>query len=235
MSEQGHKVGLLMLEDPIVKTQRRIAARYLKVHPKPYFLNPQGVGRSIENLREAWEYSINPDKFMVLAHFGSIAHKPLMSKIKSLFAAGCTKILFDHANMSVSGLEIKDERKEFDVLYTELAAFRAAHPVHFGVVAHVDKKAGTQDNQRPSEPKWNYIHAANLRGSAGMFQLSCNVILIHGETLPDASRGRVMVGLGKNRVGARLGDCDITKMGVDGCFVNAEDDTWVPKTVTQRY
>lgn len=159
----GEKVGLIMLEDPIIKTQRRVAARFLKVHPGKYFLNPKSCA-SYEDLKKAWEFSIDPNKFMVLSHFGSIAHKPLMSKIKSLYASGCTRILFDHASMAISGLHTNDERKELDILYTELAAFRAAHNVHIKVICHVDKKAGTQDTTRPTEPKWNYINAANLRG-----------------------------------------------------------------------
>lgn len=223
---QGHKVGLIMLEDPLKKTQQRISARYLHVNPKNYFINPLECGKSIEQLKEAWEFSISPNNFIVLNHFGSISSKILMSKIKSLTASDCEIILLDHANMSVSGLETNDERKDLDVLYTELAAFRAAHPVHIAVVAHVDKKAGTQEVGRPSEPKWNYLNAYNLRGTAGMTQLSCNIILLHNELLPSGKRGRVMVGIPKNRQMGVLGDMDVvTTNWKTGLFMKAED--WV--------
>jgi len=223
---QGHKVGLIMLEDPLKKTQQRISARYLNVNPKHYFINPRDCGKTEEELKEAWEFSINPDNFIVLNHFGSIVSKVLMSKIKSLTASGCEIILLDHANMSVSGLETQDERKDLDILYTNLAAFRAAHPVHIAVVAHVDKKAGTQDQGRPSEPKWNHLNMYNLRGTAGMPQLSCNVVFLHSETLPSGKRGRVMIGIGKGRSMGVLGDMDVVSTNWrTGLFMDASE--WV--------
>ena len=225
-AEMGHKVGLIMLEDPIKKTQQRIAARYLNINPKNYFINPIGCGRSQEELRDAWDFSIDPNNFIVLNHFGSIASKTLMSKVKSLTASGCEIILLDHANMCVSGMETNDERKDLDVLYTNLAAHRAAHPVHLGVVAHVDKRAGSQEPGRPSEPKWNYISTYNLRGSAGMTQLSCNIILLHSELLPSGKRGRVMIGIGKNREMSIIGDQDIVSTNwKTGLFMDASQ--WV--------
>jgi hypothetical protein len=223
---QGHKVGLIMLEDPIKKTQQRISARYLQVNSRDYFLDPLNCGKTKEELKEAWEFSINPDNFIALSHFGSIHSKTLMSKIKSLTASGCEIILLDHANLSVSGLETNDERKDLDILYTELAAFRAAHPVHMLVVAHVDKKAGLQEGGRPSEPKINYINAYNLRGSAGMPQMSCNIILLHNELLPSGKRGRLLVSIAKNRSIGILSDLDlITANWKTGLFMDASD--WV--------
>ena len=230
-AEQGHKVGLIMLEDPIIETQHRIAARYCHVNLCDYDENPlKAVGGDKNKLREAWEYSINPDRFMVLHHFGSIASKSLISKVKSLTASGCQILLIDHASMSVSGLETTDERKDLDILYTALSAFVAAHPVHIKIVCHVDKKAGTQDNKRPSEPKWQYINPNNLRGTAGIFQLSCNVIVLHSELLPDGSRGRVMIGVAKNRRARKLGDADIVRMDdKTGLWYDASGEVWTPK------
>lgn len=223
---QGHKVGLIMLEDPLQKTQQRISARYLKVNPREYFINPRGCGKSEEALKEAWNFSINPDNFIVLKHFGSIPTKVLMSKIKSLTASGCEIILLDHANMCVSGLNTDDERKDLDILYTELAAFRAAHPIHMIVVAHVDKKSGVQELTRPTEPKWNYINMYSLRGTAGMTQLSCNIILLHNELLPSGKRGRVMLGIPKNRSMGVLGDLDIVCTDYkSGMFIDSSN--WV--------
>jgi hypothetical protein len=224
--QQGYKVGLIMLEDPIKKTQQRISARHLRVNPKNYFLNPRACGKTEEELKEAWEFSTNPDNFIALGHFGSIPTKILMSKIKSLTASGCDIILLDHATLCVSGLQTNDERKDLDILYTELAAFRAAHPIHLICVAHVDKKAGSQELGRPTEPKWNHLNMYSLRGSSSLSQLSCNVILLNNEILPSGKRGRVKLTLGKNRSVGELGDLDIVMADwKDGTFRDASD--WV--------
>ncbi len=226
-ARMGEKVGLIMLEDTLETTQQRIGARFCGVNLGLFEEDPlKAVGGDISQLKQSYEFSCDPDKFMVLHHFGSIPTKQLMSKIMSLTASGCTKILVDHTSLVVSSTETKDERKEIDILYTELAAFRAAHPVHILTVHHVDKAAGTQDIKRPNEPKWNFLNPASLRGSGGVLQLSCNVIVLHSERLPSGQRGRVWVGVGKNRKGRKLADTDIVAMDDEtGEFIDTS--SWV--------
>ena len=226
--EQGEKVGLIMLEDPLEVTQKRIGARYCNINLEDFEENPlKAVNNDKDKLLDAYNFSCDSNNFIVLHHFGSIPVKNLMSKVKSLTASGCQKILIDHTSMVISGLDTHDERKDIDVLYTELAAFRAAHPVHLITVHHVDKKSVTQEIKRPTEPKWIYTNPGNLRGSGGVLQLSCNVIPLHIELLPSGKRGRVMIGVGKNRKARRLSDCDIFMMDeTTGRFIDTTDWTY---------
>ena len=57
---------------------------------------------------------------------------------------GCKYILLDHLSMVISGMETDNERKQLDIVMTELAAFCAANDVCVIAVSHINRTAADQ-------------------------------------------------------------------------------------------
>ncbi|MCK5612403.1 AAA family ATPase [Candidatus Pacearchaeota archaeon] len=206
---QGEKVGLIMLEEDSKVTLNRYMARYLQVNPNDYQFAPKNCGKSLEQLREAWNWVNHPGRFSHLNHFGSIRTNELMAKIRSLvFTRGCKYILFDHISLAVSGLNLKNERGELDAAMTELAAFCSAHDVCIIVVSHLNRNGSTSAERNRERAVWRCVYMEDLRGSSALEGLAWCVIGIDKEDLPDGTRGRMRLRLLKNRTAAMTGECD---------------------------
>jgi len=228
-AQKGHKIGLIMLEERPKKTVGRVMARYCNIHPNLYKFNPKKYVPE-DKLREAWDWANSPDNFRVLNHFGSIKTDKLMEKIRFLvFSEGCDIVLFDHLSLSISGLAVQDERKELDIAMTELQSFTSANPVHIFVVAHLNRGNSAGFTRPEKDPVWRRVGMEYIRGSSGIEGNAVNIIGIHREDLPNGERGRVQIGLLKNREADSVGDCDIVRMDPKtGLFYDASKEVWNP-------
>ena len=157
----------------------------------------------------------------MLGHFGSLPISELMDKIKHLhFVEGCRYIVLDHLSMVVSGADVHDERKELDMVCTELAAFCAANDVCVIAVAHLNRTAAEMfkpPKGKEGEPFWVKITKEMMRGSSALEQLAFIVIGLEPEIMPDRSRGRVRFTVLKNRPFSYLGVADEFEL---------DDDSW---------
>jgi hypothetical protein len=118
--------------------------------------------------------------------------------------------------MTISGLEVTDERKELDVAMTEIAAYCASHDVGIIVVCHLNR-GGTADQFKvkkgdEDKPYWVRVTKESLRGSASLEQLSMVILALEPEILPSRERGRVRWVVLKNRPLGYLGEADIFKL-----------------------
>ena len=151
----------------------------------------------------------------------------LMNQVRYLHKlCGCKHIVIDHLSMVISGLQTNNERKDIDVLMTELAAYASSNDVHIHAVVHlkrVDDYVKKKNNNEEQEPYWREINLGYLRGSGGLEQLAFNVVAIESEVMPDGTRGRVRLKVLKNREWGELGICDVLMQGEDGRLHDAED------------
>lgn len=218
--EAGEKIGMIYLEETNKESlQRMVAAKlkvnYLKFKDKPLECAP------IEKIKEAYESIANNDKLVMLGHFGSLPVSELMNKVKHMhLVEGCRYILLDHLSMIVSGTQVTDERKELDIVMTELAAFCAANDVCVIAVSHINRSAAElfkPPKGKEDEPFWVKVTKEMMRGSAALEQLSFIILGLEPEILPNRNRGNVRLTVLKNRPWSYLGVADEFKM---------DDDTW---------
>lgn len=219
--EAGHKVGMIYLEETNKETLQRVVASKLKVNYLKFKNNPLECA-SKEDIEKAYNEIVNQDQLIMLGHFGSLPISDLMNKIKHMhLVEGCKYILLDHLSVVISGSDIANERKELDMVMTELASFCAANDVCIIAVSHINRN-GTSDQLKPQkgkedEPFWVRVSKESLRGSAALEQLSFIILGLEPEIMPDRSRGRVRLTVLKNRPWSYLGVAD--SFAID-------DNTW---------
>lgn len=218
LRKAGKKVGMIFLEEEYKETVLRMMAHKLGVSYNKLKSEPLKYATR-EELKAAHEWVKEDDGFVFLNHFGSIQIEELMNKIRYFVAVyEVDYIILDHLSMCVSGLKTDDERKLLDMVMTELAAFCASTDVGIMAVSHLNR--GVAQEFRPpkgkeNEPFWVHVRKEDLRGSAGLEQLSWIVIGIEPEIMPDRSRGRIRIVVLKNRPWGYLGEADILKMNPD--------------------
>lgn len=216
VKDQGQKLGLIYLEEQAKETVQRLVAEDLRVNYLKFKRNPLSVA-SAEDIKRSYDKVTANNDVALLDHFGSIRIDKLMEKIKYLHKIEkCDYIILDHISMTISGLEVADERKELDVACTEIAAYCASHDVGIIVICHLNR-LGTADQfktkkEDQDKPFWVRVTKESLRGSASLEQLSFVILGLEPEILPSRERGRVRWVVLKNRPTGHLGEADIFKL-----------------------
>lgn len=116
------------------------------------------------DIHKAW---VDADKIRVFRHFGSIPVNDLITKLKQMVCLyHCRYIVLDHLSMVISGLNVKDERKELDLAMTQLAAFCKQFNVFILVIAHLRRTEiiPPKDKEGRALPFWYPVRKENLRG-----------------------------------------------------------------------
>lgn len=212
--QAGEKLGMIYLEETNKETMQRLIASKLKVNYLEFKNDPLKV-TTREKIQTAYNEIVENDQLVMLGHFGSLPISELMAKIKHMhLVEGCKFIVLDHLSLVISGSAVKDERKELDMVMTELAAFCAANDVCIIAVSHINRSAAAQfqapklkEGEEP-KPYWVQVTKEMMRGSAALEQLSFVIIGLEPEINPDRSRGRVRLTVLKNRPWSYLGVAD---------------------------
>lgn len=218
--QAGEKVGMIYLEETNKETLQRMVAAKLKVNYLKFKNSPLECA-SKEDIEVAYKEIVDNDQLIMLGHFGSLPITELMNKIKHMhLVEGCKYILLDHLSVVISGSDVANERKELDMIMTELAAFCAANEVCIIAVSHINRSAADQFKPPKGEedkPFWVKVSKEMMRGSAALEQLSFVIIGLEPQIRPDRSRGNVRFTVLKNRPWGYLGVCD---------EFTVSDDTW---------
>lgn len=218
--QAGEKIGMIYLEETNKETLQRLVAAKLKVNYLKFKDKPLECA-SMEEIKAAYDEIVDNDKLVMLGHFGSLPVSELMSKIKHMhLVEGCRYILLDHLSMVISGLDIDNERKQLDVVMTELAAFCAANDVCVIAVSHINRSAAEQfkpPKGKEEEAFWVKVTKEMMRSSSSLEQLSFVILGLEPQIMPDRSRGNVRLTVLKNRPWSYLGVCDEFKI---------DENTW---------
>lgn len=173
-------------------------------------------------LHDKW---IKEGALKILDHFGSMKIETLISKLKQMVAFGCRWFIIDHFSMLVSGMRTGNDVKELDIIMTELAAFCKQYGVFILGISHISRKKidPPKDKDGNLQAFFLPVRKEDMRGSAALEQLSWVVIMLEPEELPDRSRGRVRLVVGKNRRGKRLGYADVLWQYEDGTYADSSE------------
>ena len=216
--DAGHKIGMIFLEEGNKETFQRLLASDLKVNYLKFKRDPLSVA-SKEQIQAAYDRITSNERLVMLNHFGSMPIDSFMAKIKHMvLVEGCKYILVDHVSMLISGLESDNERKDLDMAMTSLASFCSANSCHLVVVCHINRSDSHQflpPKGQEGQPFWVNVRKESARGSASLEQLSWNILMLEPEIMPDFSRGRVRLKVGKTRFGDSLGIADVFTLDPD--------------------
>ena len=222
------KMCIIRLEEEEEETLNSLYAEGLGIDPKGFAANPEEFLTEEEH-NTIHQYYIKKDKIKIFDHFGSIPTKQLIAKLKQMvFLYGCRWIILDHLSMVVSGLESDNERKDLDIIMTELAAFCVQYDVFVLSICHIKRvEVVPPKNKKGVQlPFFQPVRKENLRGSAAIEQLSWVVLAVEPEELPDRSRGRIRLVSLKNRPWKILGVADTMMMDKNGQFNDASRWEW---------
>jgi replicative DNA helicase len=209
--EAGETVGFMMLEETGKETVQRMLARKLKVNYNVFKDKPLAVATK-EQIEEARNWLTKDRNCFLLDHFGSIPIDELMNKIKSfVHIHKCRYIILDHLSIVISGSKVADERKELDMVMTELATFCAANDVCIIAVSHINRSNAGESKPpkgKEDEPYWVSVSKESMRGSSSLEQLSWIILALEPQVMPDKQRGNVRLTVLKNRPWSYLGIAD---------------------------
>lgn len=220
LMDADEKIGMIFLEETNKETLQRMLASKLKVNFNLFRDNPLKCA-SREQIEAAYNDLVQNDKLVMLSHFGSMPIDELMNKIRYMhLVEKCSYIVLDHLSVVISGSHIENERKELDIVMTELAAFCAANDVCVFAISHINRSAANDFKPPKGEedkPFWVKVTKEMLRGSSALEALSFIIIGIEPQIMPDRSRGYIRLTVLKNRPWGHLGACDEFKV---------DDNTW---------
>lgn len=185
LKEKGYGIGLLHLEETNVDT----ALGIMSIHnDKPYHL--PDTARTNEELKEAFDATINSDRFVVFDHFGSNSVDNILDRVRHMAALGCKYIFIDHLSIIVSD-QSGDERKQLDEISTKLKMICMELELACVCVIHINRQG-------------------QVRSSAGPEKIANIMMSLEREKMdPDPWRRNVTkVFIEKNRFSGRTGPCE---------------------------
>jgi twinkle protein len=123
----------------------------------------------------------------------------IFTRIK-FFAKGldCSFVILDHVSILISGLDIVDERKALDVLFTKLRTLTEELNISLICVAHLKRLDGNQDHTDGVA-----VSLSHIRGSASIAQLSDAVVSL--ERNSNKNENKTIIRVLKNRFSGDTG------------------------------
>jgi len=193
--KQNHKVGIIPLEESLQKTCHSILGISLnkKVHISGI------IGVEDHQLEKAYKETIGSGKVFLYNNFGSTEQENVFNRIK-FFAKGldCSFVILDHVSILISGLNIVDERKALDILFTKLRTLTEELNIGLVCVAHLKRLDGNQDHTDGIA-----VSLSHIRGSSSIAQLSDAVISL--ERNSNKNENKTLIRVLKNRFAGETG------------------------------
>jgi len=219
----GYRVGYIALEESTKRTAQRFVGRHLGI---PIHLPGRTAPR--EALRAAAEATLGTQRLWLYDHFGSLAEKELVAKIRYLAKGlGCKILVLDHISIVVSGMDTDgDERRTIDRLMTILRSVAQETGIILHVVCHLSRPGvGAKSHEEGGR-----VTLGQLRGSGAIAQLSDAVVGLERDQQADdpLERRRTRVRVLKNRLSGETGLACLVVYDPDTGLLK-EDDGKLPE------
>ena len=201
---KGERVGYLALEE----SNRRTALGLMSC----------ALGKALhigehdeQELESAFKSSIANWNLYLFDGFGSFDPDVIYNRIEYL-ASGleCRVIFLDHLSILLSGLE-GDERRTIDQTMTRLRSLVERTGISLFLVSHLRRS----NNDRTSHEEGGRVSLSQLRGSAGIAQLSDQVIALERNQQSSDERDIATLRIIKNRYSGETGFAGKIKFNLD--------------------
>ena len=205
---QDLTIGNLFLEEPLEKTIQGYIAIDNNVKLSSLRANPLLL--TAEQWQSSYDKLIS-SKWIGLEHFGSLPTEDLMDKMRYLaYGEHCDFIILDHLSLVMSGNASDNERKDIDMVMTELAAFVNESGVGILSVVHLSRNKG-----KTSFNEGGQVSLNDLRGSAALEQLSWNVLALERDQQDPNVRDESHIRILKSREEGWTGVADTCRYDMD--------------------
>jgi len=220
LTEHKQNIGVMALEEP----RKRLAERYLAIYlEKHIHVSRDAIPE--EEMKKAYDATINNKNFCLYDHRGSKDIKTLLSKIRFMvISLEMDWIILDHISIVVSGIEEinEAERKTIDRLMTGLSSM--VEELNFGLIAivHLKRKGGA--NQK-SYNAGRQVSLVDLRGSGGLEQMAHVVISMERNQQDEAFKHYSQLRLLKDRDIGDTGKAGVIKYDTEtGRLLTTDED-----------
>ena len=192
--QQGVRVGYLALEE----SNRRTCLGLMST----------ALGKALhigehdrQELEDDFHSTINDWNLYLFDGFGSFDPNIIYNRIEYL-ASGleCRIIFLDHLSILLSGLD-GDERRTIDITMTRLRSLVERTGIALFLVSHLRRS----NNDRTSHEEGGKVSLSQLRGSAGIAQLSDQVIALERNQQSTDERDIATLRIIKNRYSGETG------------------------------
>ena len=214
---KGERVGYLALEE----SNRRTALGLMST----------AVGKSLHigehertDLEEHFRDTIANWNLYLFDGFGSFDPDVIYNRIEYL-ASGleCRIIFVDHLSILLSGLD-GDERRMLDQTMTRLRSLVERTGISLFLVSHLRRTS----NDRTSHEEGGKVSLSQLRGSAGIAQLSDQVIALERNQQSETERDIATIRIIKNRYSGETGFAGKIKFNLETSRFTEHETTESP-------
>ena len=192
---KDNRVGYIALEENVRRTSLSIMGMHLN---KQLHLYPDLANQAEK--RTAFEATVGSGLLFLYDHFGSLDTENLLNRIRYMVTGcDCKYIFLDHLSIVVSGMESGDERRFIDNTMTMLRSLVAELDFALILVSHLKRPDGK------GHEEGGFTSLSQLRGSAGIAQLSDLVIGLERNQQDEESPDTMTVRVLKNRWSGQTG------------------------------
>jgi twinkle protein len=158
------------------------------------------MSASENELKQAFDEIIGSGRFFTYDHFGSMESENLLSRIRYM-ARGCNCgwVILDHLSIVVSAFGDGDERRMIDSTMTKLRSLVEELKIGMILVSHLKRPDGRGHEEGAA------TSLSQLRGSAGIAQLSDMVLGLERNQQDEENRNICRVRVLKNRFSGETG------------------------------
>ena len=236
--QQGIPVGVMMLEESVQDTILDLLSLLLSKPVKKIFAARKINERRRVQGKDEIDFGVVDDLsdsdfeearsklfgmgLYLLDHFGSTDADLLIGKMDYMATSmGCQNIYLDHLSIVISGQESGNERKDIDVMMTNLRTFVERSDCHVDAVCHLTKPKNV-----PFE-EGGQISLRDLRGSGSLYQLadSCIGYERNQQHVDPILRNTIAVRSLKDRFGGKTGIIDALQFNGTSGRLKAVDYT----------
>lgn len=200
IQEDKGSVGTLFLEEPV----RDTGLGMMSIHADKMLHLPD-TQYTKEEFDDAYNATLGSSRVYLYDSFGSNSVERIVSMVRYLArSCDCKYIILDHISIVVSD-HAKDERKALDEIVTKLKTLTIELDVCLMMVSHLSR-----DKNKKSPEEGGVIGLHDIRGTAGIAQLSNMIIALERNTQAEdeLERNTTKVRVIKNRFTGETGVAD---------------------------
>ena len=193
--KENKKIGYIALEENLRKTAEGLVSLDMNI--------PLHIASEIDKdkVTKSFDRLFKNNNVLFYNHFGSLEYNNLLAKVRYLIKAmGCEYIVLDHISIVVSGLKEGDERRSIDNAMTGLRSLVEETGVGLILVSHLKRPANERGHEEGASTS-----LSQLRGSAGIAQLSDMVIGLERNQQSSDKSNQTTVRILKNRFSGETG------------------------------
>ena len=182
MEQYSERVGVIYLEEPVIKTYRSYAGRYLpnkRIDLPPNDLDdPESYTKERDYTEEEANWAIDKLEELGLLYIadtkGDKSIEAVMKAVDEMVALGITKIVIDNLT-AITHSKAGTKVEAIDETMKTIGTYKDENPITIFLISHLRRVDGS-GSQRKSHAEGGYVSESDFRG-AGSITMWANYVL----------------------------------------------------------